>query len=80
MNYENEIEKFERENGLNYTIYTFEKLTTLIYLYQKLPFIDTDQQLKKHATIKRLEGLRIFLFGNICAELNNNKVDIYIQF
>ena len=80
MNYENEIEKFESENGLNYTLYTFEKLTALIYLYQNLPFVSTDQQLKKHATIKILEGIRIFLFGNICAELNNNKASLYIQF
>ena len=80
MNYENEIEKFERENGLNYTLYTFEQLTTLIYLYQRLPFVDTDQQLKKHATIERLEGIRNFLFGSINVELNNNKASLYIQF
>ena len=80
MNYENEIEKFESENGLNYTLYTFEKLTALIYLYQNLPFVSTDQQLKKHATIERLEGIRNFLFGSINVELNNNKASLYIQF
>ena len=75
-----EIEKFESENGLNYTLYTFEQLTKLIHLYQNLPFFNTDQSLKTYAIIEQLKGIRIFLFGNICVELNNNKADIYIQF